>query len=443
MLFYKPLMPIFAGALLLCSITACEMPAGETTVEAPEPTDIWANLDRAIGDAPVVALGEPSHFLKGIHEFNVEMFKYLVENKGFRVFCFESFWQMEFLLQDFLNSDREDLNNLEKFYMNAFSSKESVELLRYIRQYNRTHPDDPLAVIGYQPEQPVSDTRAILDYLQNTDINWPAEIEALLNQTPTVTEDLQTDLDAVVFTSQRRKEGLPGAKEEEYEAVIGATDLLYQFLEENKTDLSQKLGEQEYTLLWQRTISLNAYGKYWMKELNKAFDPESTPEELENVTRAIYQKGDSIRAEIFLSTMNTRYKNKKAMIWMHNWHAAKRAELTGGDPQNGHPPFGTRSFGTQMREKIGSDYVVIASVVACPDCTYDRSLALEERFFEKFGQDTIMINLHNIPESCRDLPLDQGGTFWMQAGSSNFENVNPSLQFDALLYLPKSELTIR
>ncbi len=434
--------PGFSFLFILLLLQTCSSLQKEDSQNTLDPYDIWGTLDQVVGDAPVVALGEPSHFLEGIHEFNKDMFMHLVENKGFRVFCFESFWELEFALKDFMQSDRTELTSLEQFYLNAFSSKQTREFLLAIREYNQQNPEDPVYIIGYQPEQPVSDTKAIFRFFEESSFEMPAEMKSLFDLTPTLKENMENDLDAVIHASAKRREGKPAFTEEEYESVMEASDLFGQFLQENKAAIIQEKGENEYAILQQRAISLNAYGKNWMKELNKAFDPNITPEETRRISQFTYEFGDSLRAEIFETTMNTRLKGKKAMIWMHNWHAAKRAELTGGNPQNGHPPLGTRSFGTQMLESIGDDYVVIGSVVACSDCEYDRSLSIEDRFYQKFDQDTVMIDLKNIPSDMDALRLNEEGSFWVQAGSSNFENVNPPLQFDALLYIAKSELTI-
>lgn len=428
--------------LILLLVQTCSAPQSADSKPATDPQDIWGTLDQVVGEAPVVALGEPSHFLEAIHQFNKEMFMHLVENKGFRVFCFESFWELEFALEDFMQSDRTELTNLEQFYLNAFSSRQTRELLLAIREYNQQHPDDPLYIIGYQPEQPVSDTKAIFKFFEESSFEMPESLISLFDKTPAIKQKMENDLDAVVAASQKRRAGEPAFTKEEYESVMQAGRGFGQFLQENKENIIKETSEEKYTILQQRAISLHAYGRNWMKELNKAFDPNITPEETRRISQFSYQFGDSIRAEIFEKTMSTRFKGKKAMIWMHNWHAAKRAELTGGNPENGHPPLGTRSFGSQMLERIGEDYVVIASVVACPDCEYDRSLSIEDRFYQKFGQDTLMVDLKNIPSGLDSLQLDKEGTFWVQAGSSNFEKVKSTAQFDGLLYLPQSDLTI-
>ncbi len=428
---------IHSVSVIFCILLAGACSAPTKKIEDP----IFKVVNEVVGDAKVVALGEPSHFLEGIHEFNFHLFKFLVQEKGFRVFCFESFWNLEFAINDFINSDREDLSNFEGFLLNAFNSSQSKNLLLFIREFNKQNPNDHITVIGYQPEQPVSDTKAIVEFFGSTSFDFPGETEVVLQSSPFIREEMSNDLDAVIYTSTRRKEGLPGYTEEEYEPLIVATDLVYQYILKNATEIASEVGENAFVLIKQRAISLHAYAVIWMKGLEQAYAAEDDAGQ-SDFTSLIYQGGDSVRLVIFNLTMSSRLKGKKALVWMHNWHAAKKAELSGGNPKNGHPPYGTRSFGSRLSRELGTNYVVIGSIVACEECDYDRSKSLEDRFYRTFKSDTVMINLKNPEPGYSHLPLNERGTYWVQAGSSNFEEVNLSEQFDAVYYLPKSDLTV-
>ena len=396
-------------------------------------------LEEVVGDARFVALGEPSHALTGIHEFNTKMFEHLVMNMNFRVFCFESFWHLEFGLADFIKSDRQDITNYEGFLLNAFNSKPSRQLLLFVREFNRQHPNDTISLIGYQPEQPVSDVKTILRFFEDPRLEWPKNTKEVLEKSPFIREGMENDLDAVIYASDRRREGKPGYLAEEYDPIIAATDKLYNYLQDNHNQLSEWLGYNDYILLKQRTMSLHAYAEVWMKELEKAIQAEN-PDDLSKFTSLIYSKGDSVRAEIFNLTMESRHKGKKAMLWMHNWHAAKNSPVIDGNPEKQHPPEGTVSFGTRMHRKYGDDYVVVAGAVPCKACTYDRSLSIEDKLYEQFSQDTVMLNLSKLSDTLKT-KLDMPGTQWVQAGSSNMESINPLEQYDALYYIPASKLT--
>lgn len=100
-------------------------------------TDLGA-MAKMIGDARVVALGEPVH---GAHEplaFRNCLFRYLVEEQGFTAIAIESGLQESRRLHDYVAGAPGDLRVLARggLTWGFWRFKENIELLEWIRAYN-------------------------------------------------------------------------------------------------------------------------------------------------------------------------------------------------------------------------------------------------------------------------------------------------------------------
>ncbi|MEV6549849.1 erythromycin esterase family protein [Streptomyces sp. NPDC051597] len=107
---------------------------------------------RMVGDARVVGLGEATH---GSHEFFTlkhRVFRYLVEEKGFRVFALEAPWSTGLRLDAYLLRGDGDLQQImdEEFQgtYRWWNQTEYRDLLQWMRAYNVKHPKDPVRFVG-------------------------------------------------------------------------------------------------------------------------------------------------------------------------------------------------------------------------------------------------------------------------------------------------------
>lgn len=110
-------------------LPACRSMASETDLDA---------MAKIIGDARVVALGEPVH---GAHEplaFRNCLFRYLVEEQGFTAIAIESGLQESRRLHDYVAGAPGDLRVLARggLTWGFWRFKENIELLEWIRTYN-------------------------------------------------------------------------------------------------------------------------------------------------------------------------------------------------------------------------------------------------------------------------------------------------------------------
>ncbi|MEU1181448.1 erythromycin esterase family protein [Streptomyces sp. NPDC005820] len=122
------------------------------TVEPGGATGDLRPLDRMIGDARVVGLGEATH---GSHEFFAlkdRVFRHLVEEKGFRTFALEAPWSTGVRLDDYVVHGRGDPVRImdEEFQRDYrwWNNTDYLRLVRWMRAYNVDHPGDPVRFVG-------------------------------------------------------------------------------------------------------------------------------------------------------------------------------------------------------------------------------------------------------------------------------------------------------
>ncbi|MEU2265080.1 erythromycin esterase family protein [Streptomyces olindensis] len=109
-------------------------------------------IGRAVGDAVVVGMGEATH---GSHEFLAmkdRVFRYLVEHRGFRTFALETAWSTGVRLDEYVvhgKGDPERIMREDFQYTYALNpTAENLELVEWMRDYNRRHPHDRVRFMG-------------------------------------------------------------------------------------------------------------------------------------------------------------------------------------------------------------------------------------------------------------------------------------------------------
>ncbi|CAL9660721.1 putative protein [Streptomyces sp. enrichment culture] len=109
-------------------------------------------LDRMVGDARVVGLGEATH---GSHDFFAledRVFRRLVEGKGFRTFALEAPWSTGLRLDAYVVHGEGDLRRImreesQRDYLWC-DTADHLRLIEWMRAYNVRHPDDPVRFMG-------------------------------------------------------------------------------------------------------------------------------------------------------------------------------------------------------------------------------------------------------------------------------------------------------
>jgi erythromycin esterase len=102
--------------------------------------------------ARVVGLGGATH---GAHELSAikhRIFRFLVEEMGFRSLALEEDWTKGAELDDYVCTGSGDLKALLADASPFWRTEEMVDLIGWLRSYNEGHPNDPLRVVGLESD---------------------------------------------------------------------------------------------------------------------------------------------------------------------------------------------------------------------------------------------------------------------------------------------------
>lgn len=406
---------------------ALTTPACATAQPAPAPAppqvDIGA-VERLVGDHRLVVFGEDSHGMREMHELVPRVFRRLVEEKGFRLFVFESAWALDDGFKAFMTSDRTTVEGDEAFFLNAFNSPPIVEMMVWIRDWNRAHPNDPIRVAGYQPEQPVTDIAAIRAFADRHVPAARAAVDAALAPCKAGEARYTTNIGFIgAMGARRRKENLPTYTPEERAACVAGTVAAGRLLQ-GPGD------ENERVELALHLLSLKTYVNVLTRATddNLAGKPAAT-----QPANSLYEEGDRVRFEIFEGLRKSRYGDAKAFLWMHNWHGMKHAD------EVGMGGLKMPSLATRLAERHGKALTAIGHVVPCGTACTEPPDSVETPFAEKFGDKAAVVDFSK-PDEVRGLAVDQPGVltpnFHVQYGLTGFTGVVMARQFDGAIYQP-------
>ena len=122
------------------------------TVEPRGDTGDLRALDRMIGGARVVGLGEATHSSHDFFALKDRVFRHLVEEKGFRTFALEAAWSTGLRLNDYVVHGKGDPRRImrEEFQRDYlwWNNTDYLKLVEWMRAYNRQHPHDPVQFMG-------------------------------------------------------------------------------------------------------------------------------------------------------------------------------------------------------------------------------------------------------------------------------------------------------
>ncbi|WP_077059054.1 erythromycin esterase family protein, partial [Streptomyces sp. MP131-18] len=122
------------------------------TTEPHGPHDDLAPLGAAIGEVPVVGLGEVVHGAHELYTLKHRVFRYLVAEKGFRTFALEVSWGAGLRIDSYVRNGSGDLRTIldEEFGNGAWPwhVEEYLNLIAWMRAHNARHRGASLRFMG-------------------------------------------------------------------------------------------------------------------------------------------------------------------------------------------------------------------------------------------------------------------------------------------------------
>jgi erythromycin esterase-like protein len=114
-----------------------------SSVEAGHGFDDLRGLDSMIGDARIVALGEPTHGTREAFQMKHRLLEYLVENKGFSIFSIEANMPESYALNDYIIDGKGDPKKLiAGMYFWTWQTEEVLAMVNWMRDWNARNPPE-------------------------------------------------------------------------------------------------------------------------------------------------------------------------------------------------------------------------------------------------------------------------------------------------------------
>lgn len=99
-----------------------------------------------LGEAKIVGMGEATHGTREFFQMKHRLFRYLVENHGFRIFVIEADVGESLYIDDYVTGKRNDLDYLMREIMHFWTwrTEEVRTFIRWMRSYNLGKPENQM-----------------------------------------------------------------------------------------------------------------------------------------------------------------------------------------------------------------------------------------------------------------------------------------------------------
>jgi erythromycin esterase len=336
--------PRLASTVLLLSLTLAPVAEAQSAVtpeaaHAPRPAGnpvlpgIWRldgydpalaagdlePLRQIVGKASVVGLGEAIHTSGGFYAMKDRVFRFLVEEMGFRAFAMESPWTDADRVSAYVQSCEGSPEDAIKGLFGVWQSTEVRDLVQWMCEWNRAHPKpkDRLQFFGFDIQQGERDKPALTAFLKRTgvaaDSPWIAAIRACAGTY------------SILY---------PPLSEASYAQCTSGLEQIDSYFQRNARALARLTSKQDFEI-----AKLNLAGL-------RAWEDEIFYENRDSARASDVR--DEAMAAAFGVLRSLRAPKAKTVIWAHNYHLAK------GENDGGHP------MGIFLARSLGRSYVNFA-----------------------------------------------------------------------------------
>jgi erythromycin esterase-like protein len=351
-----------------------------------------------IGDASVVGLGESFHTSGGFYVMKHRVFRFLVEQMGFRAFAMESGWTGAELAARYVQTCEGTPEEAIRQHINVWQGREYADLIQWMCEWNRHHPGDEITFFGFDIQEPWHDGRGLANFLQRIDIvvphPWVTGIESCEAVTPPWHPFGQIPL-------------------ERHERCIRTLAEIEAHFQTHREDIQRRTSEQDLAMATLRLVGLRAW--------------ESSVFLIAHDFPAGYSARDEGMAYAFLTLKAQRAPHARTVIWAANSHVA-RTPL----------PDGSRPMGSLLADALGRDYVSFALTA------YETEID-----FPGFGcgpvtrrPESVEERLHGLREKALLVDLAFPGTrkpyLPRRPYNMGIDRVEPHRSYTGLIYLERS-----
>jgi len=289
------------------------------TVEAGHDAADLAAFGAAVGDAPVVALGEASHGTREFFQMKHRLLEYLVTQKGFTVFAMEANWPETAAVDRYIKTGQGDPKAaLAGLYFWTWNTEEVLDMIEWMRTYNAApgvHPT--LSFTGFDMQTPdvaMTNALAYLHRVHPADAVTAAEDYASLRRFMAAQEQAQKTAKSPFAAPPSPAVAAQCRKD---------TQAVVQLLDAHRAEYVKASSASAFQDARQNAVIVQQAASKMVT---------SMPEAIAYRDRAM---ADNVR---WLTTQ--KYPHQKIVLWAHNGHV-------------GAFTAGHRSMGSYLRETYG------------------------------------------------------------------------------------------
>jgi len=135
---------------------------------------------KIVGNSQLVALGESTHGTSDFFTMKHRLLEYAVVELGFTVFAIEDNQLQAEIINDYVLHGVGSIDNIMNGMFGVWSKQEVLNMIKWMRDYNITHPDKPVEFVGFDMQNPKLPIDSLLNFLKIKDKSIYQEAEKLL-----------------------------------------------------------------------------------------------------------------------------------------------------------------------------------------------------------------------------------------------------------------------
>lgn len=275
-------------------------------------------LRRILEGAQVVGLGETVHTSGGYYAMKHRLFRFLVEQMGFRAFAMETPWHWAQVTGRYVATCQGSVIDAMDYIFPVWASTETGALLEYMCTWNQQHPNDPITFFGFDTQQPEADGPALIDLL--TGLGAPADDPRIAG--------IRRCNGVTSFTRP--------VTDSNHQACLETLDAVDRLLEEMDGSNAVQLSREDVEWAKIRAIGLRAW--------------EDQAYYSTRLFRDSFNARDRGMATVLQRMRKLLVGSQKTAVWAHNFHLAKWTELYG--------PW--QMMGAHLDRELGHRYASVA-----------------------------------------------------------------------------------
>ena len=361
-------------------------------------------LRQIVGGAEFVGVGEAIHTSGGFYEMKDRIFRYLVEQMGFRALGMETGFIRADRVEQYIQTGQGTAEAAAMpFITVVWRSNEVLAMVKWMREWNVAHPDDRVHFYGFDIQaQALANATAVIDVLHAMGIT---------DDDSRITGIHACDgVDAFYFL-----DGLPYPPElyQQCDAALTATAAYFDANEKEieRVTSADTLAYARVHLVGQQT---------WQEEIFYYDDGMRSG-----------RARDRGMAYVAQALRDIRFPHARTMLWAHNAHMAKNGSTNA---------YVDVDMGTYLTQDLGDQkYVAIAQIARdlyldwpalglCGQFPVETDQWIEGYFNALVPDGGVLANLHAQPPF-----LIPGATYTLASVP-----MVPADHFDALVYLTRS-----